>query len=361
METHVPHLSKVVLPIAFALVSVIAMVLGFRVFGGSLPLEAKGYRVGVPLRDSSNLAPGSDVQVAGVDIGNVVSIRPDGRGSLATIQVDRRFAPLRVDARALPRTKSLLGEAYLQLQAAVRAGNAVLTTTGTRRRELAATVRALAPFLRQLRTTADTMSSASGDIERAVAALLPVAPKVRPVLTEINAAAPEFRRLMRGLPRTLSAADAGLPALTRMLPAVRRGLRRFYPLSRELIPVMELLAVNKQTPPSVMANLASITNGSYVGGDGTVFHYGRAVATVWNELIAGWKRKLPTSRPFPYPKPGALNDIARNGFLRSYDCRHTKNPLYLPPIGRATPCVEQGPWTFDGRSAYYPRLLLDRP
>jgi hypothetical protein len=33
----------------------------------------------------------------------------------------------------------------------------------------------------------------------------------------------------------------------------------------------------------------------------------------------------------------------------------------LPPFGGAPPCVEQGPWTYDGFKRYYPHLLPAPP
>lgn len=66
--------------------------------------------------------------------------------------------------------------------------------------------------------------------------------------------------------------------------------------------------------------------------------------------------KLPTNRSNPYPAPSAEGDIATGG-LRAYDCRNTGNPLVIPPTDTGSPpCKVQGPWTFDGKSAYYPRL-----
>jgi hypothetical protein len=120
---------------------------------------------------------------------------------------------------------------------------------------------------------------------------------------------------------------------------------------------MQLFAVEKLAP-LIFANTDNVAAGSYVDAAGIPHSYGSGIITVWNESVAGWVKKLPTNRQNPYPKPpDALLDTGRIGVIKSYDCRHIHNPLYLPPTGTgAPPCILQGPWTFDGETAYYPRL-----
>jgi ABC-type transporter Mla subunit MlaD len=252
-----------------------------------------------------------------------------------------------------------LGDRQGVLQAAVRAGDEMLDVTARRDRELAATIRALPPFLRQLRTTSRTITAASGDLNGATSALLPVAPLVRPTLAEINAAAPEFRGLFRELPPTLRAGNRGLPSLTRILRAAPSALSELRPTARELIPFMQLFAVNRTATYSTFANVGTLLNGTMVGPQGKVRRYGPGIATVWNETLSGWKNKLPTNRQNPYPKPDSLLDVARIGQLKAYDCRNTGNPLYLAPTGTGSPpCLLQGPWEFRGKNRFYPRLEL---
>lgn len=471
METRTPHWRRLILPVGFALACVLLTLLTFRSFGGSLPLAPQGYRFDVPLPQASNLFPGSGVQIAGVEIGEILEVRRDGDEAVATVELEARFAPLGSRARAILRTKTLLGEGYLEiapgaasappildggrlargqvrpaiqldevletftpatrertrrlftglsraldgraealsdslghaaplagnlssvidtlegqkvelgrlfagsagvldalgerqgvLQAAVTAGDDVLEVTARRNRELAAAVRALPPFLDQLRATSRTVTRASGDLNGAVQALLPVAPLVRPTLTEIRAAAPEFRGLFRELPATIAAGDRGLPSLTRILRAAPRTLRQLYPASRELLPFMRLFAVNRNATYSTFVNVASVLNGTMIAPGGLVKHYGTGIATVWNETLSGWVKKLPSNRQNPYPKPDSLVDISRIGQLKAYDCRNTGNPERLPPTGTGSPpCLLQGPWELNGKSRFYPRLELAPP
>src|SRR5947209_20594847 len=86
-------------------------------FGGSVPLKPKGYRFQVAFPEATQLGLYADVRTAGVTVGKVREKRLDPRGNrtIATIELDRRFAPLHADARAILRQKTLLGETYVEL------------------------------------------------------------------------------------------------------------------------------------------------------------------------------------------------------------------------------------------------------
>jgi virulence factor Mce-like protein len=467
VQTRTPHWHLLILPVAFALACIVLTIVAFIAFGGSAPFSPEGYRVTIPLQQASNLVPGSQVQIAGVTVGRVVEVARAGNAARATIQLDTAYAPLRSGATAVPRTKTLLGEGYLELapgrrgappipdggrlpatqvrpavaldqflatfdpstrarlhslfaglagafggqaqalsdslgsaapvaanldgvletvagqspslqrlistsgvvlaavgsragalQAAVTNGEAVLATTARRNGALAATIAAFPAFLRQLHSTANAVTTASPALGAAVDSLQPVAPLLAPALTQIDAAAPQFRTLFRGLPATLTAGRQSLPALTAIVNATRPAFRAFYPTARNLIPFMALFGVNSDII-DILANVASVTSGSYVGPGGVVIGSASGLPTIWNETVSGWAKKLPTNRQEPYPKPGALLETGTIGVLKSYDCRNTGNRLYLPPTGSgAPPCLVQGPWTFNGKTADYPRLTL---
>jgi virulence factor Mce-like protein len=86
-------------------------------FGGAVPLKPKGYRLKISFTDAPTLAEQADVRVAGVNIGKVVAKERDPKGNrtIATLEIDRKYAPIRRDARALLRQKTLLGETYVEM------------------------------------------------------------------------------------------------------------------------------------------------------------------------------------------------------------------------------------------------------
>jgi phospholipid/cholesterol/gamma-HCH transport system substrate-binding protein len=86
-------------------------------FGGAIPLKPKGYRFDVAFKGATQLAVEADVRAAGVSIGKVRKKRvsEDGNRTVATIEIERRYAPIREDARAMLRQKTLLGETFVEL------------------------------------------------------------------------------------------------------------------------------------------------------------------------------------------------------------------------------------------------------
>lgn len=470
METRTPTLRQLLLPIGFALFCAVLALVVWRSFGGTVPLEPREYRITASFPQASNLFAQADVRAAGVDIGRVTRVHRRGRRVDVEMAIDPRIAPLRQGARAIVRTKTLLGETFVEvapgsrrapliedggrlpagsvraaqrlddvletfapgtrrdlreliagsarafagragslngaaaqlapavggvgavlhrvrrqedglrrlvagsgdvlaavgerdgeIRAAIRATDQVLAVTDRRRAELGATIEALPPFLRQLRRTADDLAGAAPDVRRASAALRRAAPALPAALTAVVRDGPAFERLFRELAPVLRTGRRSLPALDETASAARSALPVADVAIRQLVPVLRLLEANRSSVHGVLANVGQIQNGTMAGPGNRVIHYGNGLPTIWNEIVGGWVKRLPTNRLNPYPKPESLRDIASGG-LKAYDCRNTGNPLYLPPIGPgAPPCVEQGPWTFDGVRAYFPRLREQPP
>jgi phospholipid/cholesterol/gamma-HCH transport system substrate-binding protein len=87
-------------------------------FGGSSPLQPQGYRFHVQFPEATQLAEQADVRIAGVPVGKVVKIeRGPANTTDATIELRARYAPVPRDARAMLRTKTLLGETFVDLSA----------------------------------------------------------------------------------------------------------------------------------------------------------------------------------------------------------------------------------------------------
>ena len=88
-------------------------------FGGSLPFSAQGYRFSVEFNQATDLGSDAQVEIAGVTVGHVVSVNLDHHTGLdrAVLQINRQYVPRPADTQAILRSKSLLGETYVQLSA----------------------------------------------------------------------------------------------------------------------------------------------------------------------------------------------------------------------------------------------------
>ncbi len=125
METRSPSVAKVITMVLFALSCVGLLLFLWLSFGGTIPFNPQGYRINVPFQYADELAPQEDVRIAGVSVGSVVGTRlaHDGNHTIATLQIDRQYAPLPADTKAILRTKTILGETYVQLTPGVRNGH----------------------------------------------------------------------------------------------------------------------------------------------------------------------------------------------------------------------------------------------
>jgi phospholipid/cholesterol/gamma-HCH transport system substrate-binding protein len=117
MNTSAPTPGRLLVISAFALTCFGLLLFLWLAFGGAIPLKPQGYRVQVAFTDATTLADQADVRIAGVSVGKVVKkeLAPGGNRTLTTIELKNRFAPLKRDARAILRQKTLLGETYVEL------------------------------------------------------------------------------------------------------------------------------------------------------------------------------------------------------------------------------------------------------
>jgi phospholipid/cholesterol/gamma-HCH transport system substrate-binding protein len=117
MDTSAPSPIKVITMAVFALSCVGLLLFLWLSFGGAVPFQPQGYRFEASFPDAQELATQADVRIAGVSVGKVVakSLDPRGNRTIATIELDNKFAPIHSDARAILREKTILGETYVEL------------------------------------------------------------------------------------------------------------------------------------------------------------------------------------------------------------------------------------------------------
>jgi phospholipid/cholesterol/gamma-HCH transport system substrate-binding protein len=113
-----PTLGRLLTMVVFALSCFGLLLFLWLSFGGPIPLKPQGYRVHVAFPEATQLGLEADVRVAGVSVGKVVKKDIDPahpNRTVATLELNNRFAPLATSARAILRQKTLLGETYVEL------------------------------------------------------------------------------------------------------------------------------------------------------------------------------------------------------------------------------------------------------
>jgi phospholipid/cholesterol/gamma-HCH transport system substrate-binding protein len=124
MSKRAPSTTQLLVITGFALSCFGILLFLWVTFGGPTPFRAKTYEVYVPFNEATQLAEQSDVRISGVNVGKVqkIELAPNGRQALATAAIDARYAPLPESTRAILRTKTLLGETYIELTPGSREG-----------------------------------------------------------------------------------------------------------------------------------------------------------------------------------------------------------------------------------------------
>jgi phospholipid/cholesterol/gamma-HCH transport system substrate-binding protein len=117
MSKRAPSTTQLLVITGFALSCFGILLFLWVTFGGPTPFRAKTYELKVPFNEATQLAEQSDVRISGVNVGKVqtIDLSPNGRQALATVAIDDQYAPLPDSTRAILRTKTLLGETYIEL------------------------------------------------------------------------------------------------------------------------------------------------------------------------------------------------------------------------------------------------------
>jgi virulence factor Mce-like protein len=117
MSKRAPSTTQLLIIAGFALSCFGILLFLWVTFGGPTPFKAKPYQIKIPFNEATTLAEQSDVRISGVNVGKVQSIAlaPNGKQALATVDIDNKYAPLPKSTRAILRTKTLLGETYIEL------------------------------------------------------------------------------------------------------------------------------------------------------------------------------------------------------------------------------------------------------
>jgi phospholipid/cholesterol/gamma-HCH transport system substrate-binding protein len=124
MSKRAPSTTQLLVITGFALSCFGILLFLWVTFGGPTPFRAKTYEVKIPFNEATQLAEQSDVRISGVNVGKVqkIELSPDGDQAWATTAIDAQYAPLPEDTRAILRTKTLLGETYIELSPGDRQG-----------------------------------------------------------------------------------------------------------------------------------------------------------------------------------------------------------------------------------------------
>jgi phospholipid/cholesterol/gamma-HCH transport system substrate-binding protein len=232
-------------------------------FGGSVPLGPQGYRFSVQFGpEASNVFPNADVRISGVTVGEVAKVSTREGRIDTELELQRRYAPMPSDARAIVRSKTLLGEAYIELTPGTKRAPKVpeggrLSSANVD--EAQGLDRALGAFDRRTREDfrdflaglGDAFEGRGADVNAALGSAAPAVEDLRELVDVLDRQRTAVRGLVRDtgtalrtvqerrtavqalaragsrVLRTTAARDAQVTATVRALPGFMGSLRRF--------------------------------------------------------------------------------------------------------------------------------------
>ena len=124
MSKRAPSTTQLLVIAGFALSCFGILLFLWITFGGPTPFKARPYEINVPFKEATQLAQQSDVRISGVSVGKVqdIVLAPNGEQAMAKVDIDDKYGPLPANTRAVLRTKTLLGETYIELTPGNRSG-----------------------------------------------------------------------------------------------------------------------------------------------------------------------------------------------------------------------------------------------
>lgn len=199
-----------------------------------------------------------------------------------------------------------------RLRALVRSTDAAFAATAQQDRRLAATVRALGPFLTQSRLTLDRLARFSRDTRPLTDRLVPVAYSLRRVLRDTPGSALPLRTLLDAAPALERSSRPGVPAAVRVLRRSPPLLDSLHTYLGQLIPFLDYTGKFRRELTATLGNVAASTQATLPGaGTAKPLHLLRAVAALNPESLAAYHARLETDRSNPYFAPGAFGRLAQ--------------------------------------------------
>src|SRR5438046_2496928 len=291
MQKRAPSLPQIAVMVVFALSCSLIIIYIWKSFGGPSPLAPEGYRLTANFQEATQLADSADVRISGVTVGRVVkTVETSGR-TRVTMQIDRRYAPIPRDTRAILRQKTLLGETYVELSPGDRRSGLLPDNGALANRQVASTTE-----LDEVTRVLDARTRR--DVRRLLGALAAA-------LRDTAVLAPQRQATCRDVDRLVTASRRGVPAATRIVHGTKPVFDVLVPVLRNAQPLVDYLGLYKGELVSQLSSVAAAFQASepQVAG-GPSFHYLRALVPFSSEAAVAQAKRLGSNRHNPYPLPG---------------------------------------------------------
>jgi phospholipid/cholesterol/gamma-HCH transport system substrate-binding protein len=297
--------------------------------GGTVGRLSSPYTANVILPDGFQLVENADVRAAGVKIGRVASIMNRGAHAVVKVEIDKDHAPLHRDATTLLRTKTLVGENFLEVVPGNQA-QGDLPDGGTIPVDRAGESVQLDEILSSLdeRTRAGIQRTISGlgtgvagratDINRLFAAMPPTVVSGATVMGLLDRQRDEFGALIDDTGQVMQAIASRGTSLRSLVTSAKS--------TAEVVATRDraLGSIFKELPSTLQQTRTSVTR---------LQEFSRVSTPVVADMTVGFRELQPVVRDLP-----AAADFTRQAMLRLAPFIKVVDPLLdeLKPFANAT-------------------------
>jgi virulence factor Mce-like protein len=249
-----PTVPKLLVMIVFALASFGALLFLWVSFGGGVPLKPKGYRFGFDVPAAAQLTRQGDVRISGVSVGKVVALESRADSSTrVTVELEAKYAPIPKAARAMLRSKTLLGETFVEIAPNRAAGTGPLPDNGVLAKgavqptvELDDVLKALDPKTRAVfrtwqQTTAGALDGHGQDLNAAFAELPRFVEEVDRLAATLDAQGSAVKQSVSGTADVFEALTARQGQLRQLMASGDRAFSAIGDRNRQLAAIFERL------------------------------------------------------------------------------------------------------------------------
>jgi virulence factor Mce-like protein len=265
VQKQAPTFGKLLTMVAFALSCFGLLLFLWLSFGGTVPLQPKGYRFTADFASAVQLSEQADVRISGVNVGKVIELTREVGSTRAVVELDAEYAPLPRDSQAMLRSKTLLGETYVALTPGSRDGPKIpdggaLPEDNIRRQiELDEVLRAFDPPTREaLHRWVDGMQVAldgrASDLSAVVGHLAPTAEQGAALLEILDSQEGAVRRLVSDTGQVFGAIGSRAGDVQTLLTS---GNRLFAATARRQAALSETFT---ELPPFLTQTRATLTD-----------------------------------------------------------------------------------------------------
>jgi phospholipid/cholesterol/gamma-HCH transport system substrate-binding protein len=270
MQKQAPTLGRLAVMVVFALSCFAIVMWLWASFGGPTPLAPKGYRFAADFDEATQLADNADVRISGVTVGHVIDSELHAGRTRATIEIESDHAPIPRNTKAILRSKTLLGETYIEITPGnPAAGNlrdgAVLPKTQVRPTvELDEITRALDRSTRHdlqlfIQGVAGSLERRGEDLNAVAGNLAPFAEDAGDVLRILDRQHDATRRLIRDTGVVFGALGRRQGQLSGLVRAADRVFATTAARNRELADTVAILPTTLRELRPTLGQLESLS------------------------------------------------------------------------------------------------------